>query len=182
MLILFIMHVTLCAALSADGFIAQHVSERAFDWTSREDRHFFIEKSREAGVIVMGLNTYRTFRIKRAPPGRRLIILTKEPSAVSGDGVETANEPVPALVKRLESEGVKRLILGGGASIYTQFLEAGLVDDIFLTVEPVFFGAGIPLFTDVSAAGRLQLIGSQMLSSQTIVLHYRLDRLAGNTE
>lgn len=168
------MHVTLCAALSADGFIAQHVSERAFDWTSREDRHFFIEKSREAGVIVMGLTTYQTFRIKRAPPGRRLIVLTKEPSAVHGADIETANASVPELVKRLESEGVERLILGGGTSVYTQFLEADMVDDIFLTVEPVFFGAGIPLLTGVSAARRLRFVDSQMLSNQTIVLHYKL--------
>ena len=37
--------------------------------------------------------------------------------------------------------------MGGGSQTNTLFLEAGLVDEIWLTIEPVIFGSGIDLFT-----------------------------------
>lgn len=141
------MKIFIIAALSADGFIARARNELA-NWTSKEDKKRFVELTKRAGVIVMGRVTFET--IGKPLPGRRNIIYTTK--KISIPDVECTSEPPPALVSRLEEEGVKELAICGGASIYTLFMKSGLVDTLYLTVEPIIFGGGIRLFTEVIPA------------------------------
>jgi 5-amino-6-(5-phosphoribosylamino)uracil reductase len=45
-----------------------------------------------------------------------------------------------ALVADLGSRGVRRLMVEGGGSVHTQFLTAGLADELQLVVAPFFVG------------------------------------------
>ncbi|MFI5275319.1 MAG: dihydrofolate reductase family protein [Candidatus Saccharimonadales bacterium] len=169
------MNVFIIAAMSADGFIGYDASHRSLDWRSKADAQFFIEKTKEAGVMVMGSTTFHTFKMKRTPPGRRLIVYSSKPESIVGEGVETTNEDPKLLIERLEREGAPGVAICGGATIDKLFLDNELVDELFLTVEPVLFGAGIPLFSgDVRA--RLNLIEFRQLSDDTILLHYAVRR------
>lgn len=169
-LLIFVMKVTLIAAISADGKIAEKTDQSSLDWTSKEDTKFFVDKTKEAGTVVMGRKTFAT--INKPLKGRRLIVLTRDPSKETPmPGVEFTSEEPIRLVHRLESEGVAELALAGGSSIYGQFLQAGLVTDIYLTVEPILFGAGIPLAQGFDRVP-LKFQSVQQLNPQTIVLHY----------
>ena len=129
------MKIWLIAAVSADGKIAEKVDQSSLDWTSAEDTQFFVEKTKEAGVVAMGRTTFAT--IGKGLKDRRVIVMTKSPeAAIAIEGVEFTSESPTDLAKRLAHEGVETLALGGGASVYGQFLDAGLVDEIFLTLEP----------------------------------------------
>ncbi len=163
------------AAQSADGFIGLDSNHRSLDWRSKADAQFFIERTKEAGVIVMGSATYSTFKIRRNPPGRRLIVMSSHPESIEGDGVEATSEGPVELLKRLEREGVHEVALGGGATIYKLFLDNNLVDEIYLTIEPVLFGTGIPLFKGEVRA-RLSLIENRNLNEDTVLLHYKVQR------
>ncbi len=44
------------------------------------------------------------------------------------------------LVEDLHRRGVRRLMVEGGGTILTQFLTAGLADELQLTIAPVFVG------------------------------------------
>ena len=170
-----LMNVFIIAAMSADGFIGYDASHRSLDWRSKVDAQFFIEKTKEAGVMVMGSTTYHTFKMKRTPPGRRLIVYSSKPESIVGEGVETTNEDPKLLIERLEREGAAGVAICGGAQIDKLFLDNDLVDELYLTVEPVLFGAGIPLFSgDVRA--RLSLLENRPLSEDTILLHYAVRR------
>lgn len=46
----------------------------------------------------------------------------------------------------------------GGAGIATQLLEAGLLDEVLIFTHPVILGAGRPLFDEVAAPVRLELL------------------------
>lgn len=169
------MNVFLIAATSADGFIGLDAEHRSLDWRSKADAKFFIERTKQAGVIVMGSTTYKTFRIKRAPPGRRLIVLTSKPGTIEGEGVEATSETPEELLARLGSEGVKEVALSGGSTIYKVFLEKGLVNEAYITIEPKLFGAGVNLlngFVDVD----LKLLEVKNLSENTILLHYAVNK------
>lgn len=164
------MKVTLIAAISADGKIAERTDQSSMDWTSKEDKQFFVEKTKEAGTLVMGRKTFAT--INKGLKGRRIIVLTRDPSKeLPIPGVEFTSEEPVALVRRLENEGVAELVLGGGASVYGQFLNAGLVTEVYLTVEPFLFGGGVPLAQGFDRVA-LKLESVQQLNSQTILLHY----------
>jgi dihydrofolate reductase len=168
--------VFIIAALSADGFIGQDAKQRALDWTSKEDRQLLIQLSREAGVIVMGSKTYATFKISQAPPGRRLIIYTSHPEMIHGERVETTNEEPEKLIERLEKEGAHGLAIEGGSTVYKMFMERGLVDELYLTIEPVLFGKGIPLFNEGLKAVSLKLLECRPLNDNTILVHYSVNK------
>jgi dihydrofolate reductase len=167
------MKVFLIAAVTADGFIAR-TNDQLSDWTSSEDKKVFVRLTKEAGVMVMGSRTFAT--IGRALPERKTIVYTSHPEAVAGlddPAIQTTQEDPKALVDRLAAEGANGLAICGGAQIYSLFAAAGVLDEVYLTVEPVFFGTGITLFSEQLDI-RLELIESQKLNDNVILLHYRV--------
>lgn len=162
------MKIFIIAAISADGFIARSSTELA-DWTSAEDKKLFVKLTNEAGVMVMGATTLAT--IGRALPGRRTIVYTTKPDSIGIQGVEPTAEAPEALVQRLSQEGVQAVAICGGRSIYSLFMKSGLVDELYLTIEPHLFGGGIPLFSEPLDAS-LQLLESTNLSPDVLLLHY----------
>ena len=68
--------VILIAAISADGKIAERTDQNSLDWTSKEDTRFFIERTKQAGALIMGRKTFES--IGKPLPGRINLILTKD--------------------------------------------------------------------------------------------------------
>jgi len=157
----------LIAALTADGFIGKDSAHLA-DWTSKEDKQFFVKKTKEAGVIIMGRNTYNT--VGRPLVDRHNIIYSEEDIA----GVETTRKTPQELLQDLKSRGYKEVAICGGAQIYTMFMEAKLVDTLYLTVEPILFGSGIRLFNKEIDV-KLQLKSMKKLNNTTVLLEYSVN-------
>lgn len=172
------MHVTLVASITADGFIAQNTEQSSLDWTSREDTKFFIQKTKEIGVVVMGAKTFETIQPKHLPfAGRTIIVMSKSKTYPQFDPKDVRAESGTALeiLQKLGEQGVTQVVLGGGASVYTQFMQSGLVDELFLTVEPIVFGSGIKLFSE-SVPTKLKLLEVLDLTDQTKVFHYSVEK------
>ncbi|MBX4209187.1 dihydrofolate reductase family protein [Candidatus Parcubacteria bacterium] len=159
------MKIFIIAAVTADGFIAKNENHAA-SWTSKADKNFFKETTKRAGVIVMGSRTYET--IGKPLPGRRNIVLSRTKKF---EGVEVSAESPTELASRLEKEGVKEIAICGGASVYTEFMKAGLVDALYLTVEPILFGAGMTMFREPIDA-KLELKEARPIGDGAVVLEY----------
>jgi dihydrofolate reductase len=164
------MKVILIAAVSADGFIARSTHELA-DWTGTEDKKFFTEITKRAGVMVMGRTTFET--IGRALPGRKTIVYSHRPLAI--EGVEVTNESPSDLLQRLEAAGHDAVTICGGSAVYTQFMQAKLITELYLTIVPCVFGTGIGLF-DRALEAQLRLLETRMLSDNVITLHYEVQQ------
>lgn len=162
------MKVTLIAALSADGYIAKSADHPA-DWTSKQDKRLFMELTKRARVIIFGRNTYET--IGKALPGRLNIIYTSR--ALPNPDIETTNEAPDKLLKRLQKQGYDEVAVCGGRAIYDLFLKENLIDELFLTIEPVLFGNGINLSSSPSGTA-LSLIECKKLNDNTLNLHYKV--------
>ncbi|MDO8655483.1 MAG: dihydrofolate reductase family protein [bacterium] len=155
------------AALTADGFIAKNSAHTPLGWTSKEDKQFFVERTKEAGVVVMGKNTYET--IGRPFPGRHTIVYAGEGQQY--EGAEVTQKSPQELLEDLEKRGFKELAICGGSTIYTMFMEAGVVDTIYLTVEPVLFGQGMSLFNKELDV-KLRLVESKKIGDNTLLIEY----------
>lgn len=160
----------LIAAITADGFIARNSSHLA-SWTSKEDKQFFIQKTKEAGVVVMGLNTFKT--MGKPLPGRHNIVYA--PPGTTLEGIEITQDDPKTLLSKLEQKGFKEVAICGGATIYTMFLEAGAIDTLYLTIEPIVFGTGIHLFNKELDV-KLQLESVEKLNEQTVLLEYSVQK------
>ena len=168
------MKLTLLAAISADGKIAQSPDQLSLDWTSKEDTQFFVSKTKELKVIIMGRKTYDT--IGRPLKGRQLVVMTrslegKEPQ----EGLEYTSDSPEEIVADLTERGYEEAAIAGGSAVYGEFLRAGLVDELYLTVEPVLFGTGVPLAQGFERVD-MGLIDTIPLNEGTVVLHYRIKK------
>jgi len=172
------MHVFLIAAITADGYIGRDANDRSFDWTSQEDKQFYVKSIKRAKAVVMGLRTFKTFT--RYPKGNRYILYTNRPEEFINpkpeviEAMATKEDP-KVIIEQLEAEGFSEVAIAGGASIYTLFLKAGVIDTLYLTVEPILFGKGVPLFTEEVSVD-LELKNCTQLSPQTLLVEYKVKK------
>ncbi len=61
----------------------------------------------------------------------------------------------------------------GGGDLLSQFVDAGLLQDLRLTVVPVVLGAGVPLFPK-AVPGALELTGTSSVGGGLVELRYEL--------
>lgn len=171
------MEIFIIAAMTADGFIARRSDQKSTVWTSQEDKQWFVQKTKEAKVCVMGRTTYETIGAPRS--GRSILVLssagktTLEAQDLELEQVTQVSLSPLELVTLLHELGVEQLAVCGGSSVYTQFLQAGLVDRLYLTIEPVLFGQGISLFNQ-PLENKIELVQVHDLSEQTKVMEYRV--------
>ena len=59
---------------------------------------------------------------------------------------------LPALLRALSAQGLRRIFVEGGGLTVSRFLAAGCLDRLHVTVAPVLLGSGIPAFTLPEAA------------------------------
>jgi dihydrofolate reductase len=142
-------------ATSLDGFISR--LDGSIDWLNEanalvpegEDLGYlaFMEK---IDALVMGRNTFEQGLTFGQWPyrGKKVIVLSRKGVKISqahNQTVSVSAEEPEMLLKRLSSEGVHQVYVDGGQTIQS-FLRDSLIDEITITVIPVFLGAGKPLF------------------------------------
>jgi dihydrofolate reductase len=156
--------------MTADGKIAK-TGDHFPDWGSSEDKKMFFKATKEAGVIIMGRNTFSTLPSPLA--GRLNVVFTSDKNREQILGVKWVTGEPEAVLFELEAMGFKSVILAGGAKINTTFLEKKLIDEIHLTIEPKIFGDGLGIFNgdfDV----KLELMSMEKLNENSLALKYRV--------
>ena len=171
------MNCFIIAALSADGYIAKDASAPSTAWTSAEDKKRFVELTTRAGVVVMGQNTWKTLG-GRALKRRLNVIYSLERLPDMPPDVEIASKTPAELLAELAVRGFKEVAICGGSQIYTMFMKSGLVNKLYLTIEPVIFGDGVRLFKEAMDL-RLKLADSTSTESGTLFLEYSVITIGG---
>ncbi|MGC4071522.1 MAG: dihydrofolate reductase family protein [Nibricoccus sp.] len=175
------MRVTLIAAQSLDGFITKHTTPGS-DFTSPADQVYFRNALAGFDCSVMGAETYRTAREQireRMTSPRLRIVLSRSPASFAADflpgRLEFSSATPAQLMDEMNARGLRQCALLGGSQIHSLFLHARLVDELWLTIEPVLFGTGTPLLSQ-TADTRLRLLSEQKLAADTLLLKYEVLR------
>ena len=74
------------------------------------------------------------------------------------------------------SAGERNVWIIGGGNVASQYADAGLLDDILVTVVPVVLGTGKPLFDRGLPGGPLQLAGTSVFETGMVELRYEVRR------
>jgi dihydrofolate reductase len=74
----------------------------------------------------------------------------------------------------IAAAGERNLWVVGGGNVASQFADAGLLDEVIVTVVPVVLGEGKPLFDRRLPAGPMQLTGTRSFDSGMVELRYEI--------
>ncbi|GLS29768.1 Dihydrofolate reductase [Mesorhizobium albiziae] len=85
-------------------------------------------------------------------------------------------------IRALKNEAGKNMHLVGGATLVSSMINAGLVDELRLVVNPIVLGAGKALFKDVEQRHALSLEAVDRLKSGNVRLRYKVEAEAGVLE
>ena len=108
--------------------------------------------------------------------GTTVVLTTnKEAKSTNPTVIFTQDNPTE-IVRMLKSKGYAEAVIIGGAMTMSAFLNANLVDDIYLVVEPVLFNTGLPLLQGVKVDYKLRLLDIDKLNNNTVQLHYEVQR------
>jgi riboflavin biosynthesis pyrimidine reductase len=90
-----------------------------------------------------------------AAPGQRVLVYTRAEGSVPdlpADVVLVPEDDLRAVLADLRARGIERLLCEGGPTVNRALLDAGLVDELFLTLSPVVSGEGPPIVADGPSA------------------------------
>jgi diaminohydroxyphosphoribosylaminopyrimidine deaminase/5-amino-6-(5-phosphoribosylamino)uracil reductase len=136
--------VTLKLAVTIDG----RVTVPGTRWVSGEASRRLVHELRAASdAVAVGMGTVRaddpqlTAREVDAAHQPRRLAFGRGPLP-EGSALELLSGPLEEELARLGAEGVQSLLLEGGPTLATAFLERDLVDKLLVFVSPVLAGAG----------------------------------------
>lgn len=161
------MQITLFAAVSRDGFIADERGNG--DFSSAEDKEQLRSFLRSAACdcFICGRKTAEEFQNRLM--SKPLLILTRQKRENAGNRLYFST--LSELDGILREKGLKSPTLLGGAETYAFFLENGRVDRIVLTTENVSFSNGTkPDFSRLRSDFDLKRVSR--LSDRTTVSFY----------
>jgi dihydrofolate reductase len=183
-----------CAA-SLDGYIAE--ADDSLDWLTDYQGSFEGEGAEpgpmtpggayerfyeQVGALVSGSATYEFVLDHLGDEGRwpyagkpYWVLSSRDLRVPDRDGVDV--RVVDGSVAELGDEmansaGDGNLWVVGGGNVASQFDDAGLLDELHLTVVPVVLGGGKPLFDRRLDGGPLQLTGTRTFESGMVELRY----------
>ncbi len=169
--------VQIYAASSLDGYLAP--ADGSVDWLGRFDDG--IDLGYDAfyaavGSMIVGRSTFHQVLGFGEWPyqGKPVTVLSRSappeelPAEVSFD--EGAD--LLSLVTRMKAEASRNVWVIGGGAVHRSFLQAGLVDEIWLHLLPIMLGEGILMFPPRFDARDLTLTESRTYKNGAVLLRY----------
>ena len=134
---------------------------------------------KQSDVVIVGSNTYEVAKAALSAEKlaeRNYIILTRsvEDKEERERGRLFVNPENVDLCQLTEDLGYQNVDILGGGKIYSLMIAKGWTDEIFLTIEPIIFGAGLNFIDDVDLTKKFQLLDFKKLNQTgTVLLRYK---------
>ena len=170
-------------AASLDGFIATPTDD--LGWLLQFDgfeggADSYNDFMAAVGCIVMGGETY-AWLMEHEPgawpySGTACYVFTHhEHRAPDGADITFVRGDVREFIAdfRQAAGGLNIWVVGGG-HVASQFADAGLLDEVIVTVVPVVFGTGKPLFDRRLPRNPMRLTGTRTFTSGMVELRYSI--------
>ena len=181
------------AAATLDGYIAD--GDDGLDWLTKYEGSFegegaqpmkgsYDEFYEGIGALVMGSTTYEWVleHVDDWPyAGRPTWVLSSRDlgmpdGAEEGEVTVTAAEVTEIHDDVVAGAGDRDVWVVGGGNVASQYADAGLLDELVVTVVPVVLGEGKALFDRAVGGGPMQLMGTRAWDTGMVELRYEISR------
>jgi dihydrofolate reductase len=177
--------VVLQMQVTLDGYVGDKDGnvEWAFPCFDDEFTEWGVESLQQAGVHVMGGITGRgladywprpDIEERDRPFAPAMNEMPKVVFSNTLDGLDwhdtrIAKGDLTEEINRLKQAPGKHILVHGGASFAQSLSRLGLIDEYQLVVHPVVLGSGLPLFPELPAPLRLQVIEARPFRSGAVL-------------
>ena len=167
-------------SISVDGFVGGPNAEPGWIFKSSDEasREWSVERTREAGMIVMGRKTFEVIssywptatgpfaapmnEIPKAvftQKGFKVDLLNADQSraVASWSEAQVYDGDLAEEIKKLKSQPGKPICAIGGAGFMRSLVATGLIDEYQLIIHPRVLGAGEAIFNGVAQSLHLKL-------------------------
>lgn len=167
------MNIIIYLASSANGMISNQ--KNIPDWLSQEYMQGFMSICQRTKAVIMGKTTYQILAPDYLPlkEDGSLVVLTHDTKLPPPQSNVIFTDKSPAdIITLLEAKGHTEAVIIGGTQTVSEFLKAGLVNEVYLVIEPGLFDGGLPLMKNVHQDFKLNLSEIKQLNANTVQLHY----------
>jgi dihydrofolate reductase len=171
--------VILYITASLDGLIAEPGGGMGWlDAASAADTDFgYVDFYASIDTMLMGSTTYE-FLLRETEvfphADREVFVLTSRDLPVAAESVSLMHHDAAAFVRELKQRRGGPIWLVGGGKLNRSLLDAGLIDELRLFVQPVVLGNGVPLFAEPHSRAQLTLETTREWPLGIVELRYRL--------
>jgi len=161
-------------AMSLDGFIAR--ADGSYDWIPADPGVDFESLFTEFDHFVMGRRTFEVVQAQceQDPTrGRSILVASRTLPPSTIPGVAVVGTGLEERIQALKAGTGRDLWLFGGASLFRDLLDQGLVDRVEVSVIPILLGGGIRLLPE-GRSHPLNLIHHEALPNGILQLVYKV--------
>lgn len=79
-------------------------------------------------------------------------------------------------IQELKKQAGKEIIVYGGGQFVSSLLKEQLIDELHLFINPVIIGKGMPIYQEVAAMQRLEIVKTIQFQCGIVLLKYRLKK------
>jgi dihydrofolate reductase len=172
------------ANVSVDGYVEG--PEGDISWAHADSEPFAREQGRLVEAVLFGRRTYELMRAfwptgqarQIAPETARF--LNEKPKYVASRsafepewvGATVFHEDAIRQIRELKARTAGRIAMLGSNTLAASLLDAGLLDELHVMVNPVVLGAGTPLLRGLRARAELRLMSAEPQGSGAVLLKY----------
>jgi dihydrofolate reductase len=163
-------------ATTVDGFIARE--DGSWDFFPQEGEHVddYVASLASYDAVLMGRGTYEVglkFGVTNPYPSMASYVVSRSMAESPDPAVRLVSGDVAEFVRGLKSEDGRDIYLCGGGDLAAQLLEAGLVDEIKVKLNPVLLGgSGISVVAGLAGPRNLELLDAKVYGSGVVLLTY----------
>ncbi len=174
--------VILGLGISLDGYIARRNGALDFLTIDKEGETAMADFFATIDTTIMGRKTAAVVAKMRKSgevpdtPGMTSYVISRRWKPGRRDGFEVVGGSLTAFVSKLKRRPGKDIYLGGGGELARSFLQADLVDEMFIGVGPILLGDGIPGFPGKFPQRDFRLTECKSYSNGSVGLRYQRTR------
>jgi dihydrofolate reductase len=170
--------VILGAGITLDGYIARPDGSIDYLTMTKEGSKDFERFFNTIDTIVMGRKTLNAAIAMsggsyKSPVVAPTYVFSRTQPPGERDGVIFTNQSPAAWLRKIRALRGKHIFHMGGGELARSFLQADLIDELFLGIVPILLGNGIPFFPAAFPQRDFTLIENKSYSKGQICLTYR---------
>lgn len=173
--------------LSLDGYFSGPGDETDWFISDEETQEHLLKMFRSVDTMLLGQVTYKLFTTywpapisAQENPAELVNFMNNSRKIVFSSSLKNTEWNNSTLLKTINKEEIEKmkqepgkdLIIFGSGSVVSQLTKLRLIDAYHFLINPIFIGAGKPIFNNEEAKSALKLVDTKIFYCGNILLQY----------